>query len=174
MFPFLLFFTRFLDSKVVVTLHGIVNPSEIKDPELGISSNGKIGGLLFQIGILLVTRLITANSDRIVVMNNAHKNVLIHEYHCLPKKIALIPHGVPQCQPINQDVAKKMLNLNGFKIVLYFGYITKYKGIDILIKAFKKIDDSNFVLIIGGAPHPRLKNDPDYYEILEFSKQGNV
>ena len=54
------------------------------------------------------------------------------------------------------------MGLSGFKIVLYFGYITKYKGIDILIKAFKKIELSNAVLIIGGAPHPRLKNDPEY------------
>ena len=48
------------------------------------------------------------------------------------------------------------------KVVLYFGYITKYKGIDILVKAFKNIKDPNCVLIIGGAAHPRLKNDPDY------------
>ena len=162
LFPFLLLFTRFLDSKVVVTLHGIVNPSEAKDPELGINTNGKIGGLLSHIGLLLVTRLITDNSDRIIVMNNAHKNVLIQQYRCSPKKITLIPHGVPQSQPIDQDIAKKMLGLNSLKVVLYFGYITRYKGIDILIKAFKKIEGSKFVLLIGGAPHPRLKNDPEY------------
>ncbi len=162
LFPSLLLFTRFLNSKVVVTLHGIVNPSEAKDPELGINTNGKIGGLLSHIGLLLVTRLITDNSDRIIVMNNAHKNVLIQAYRCSPKKITLIPHGVPQSQPIDQEMAKKMLGLNGFKVVLYFGYITRYKGIDILIKAFKKIEGSKFVLLLGGAPHPRLKNDPEY------------
>ncbi len=162
LFPFLLLFTRLLDSKIVVTLHGIVNPSEVKDPELGVNSNGKIGGLFSHIGLLLVTRLITDNSDKITVMNNAHKNVLIQQYRCSSKKIVLIPHGVPQSQPIDQEQAKKMLGLNCNKVVLYFGYITKYKGIDILIKAFKKIEGSNVVLLIGGAPHPRLKNDPEY------------
>ena len=171
LFPFLLLFTRFLGSKVVVTLHGIVNPSEVKDPELGINSNGLIGATFSQVGLLLVTRLITDNSDRITVMNNAHKNVLIQAYHCAPEKITLIPHGVPQSHPIDQDLAKKMLELNGSKVVLYFGYITKYKGIDILIKAFKKIRGSNIVLLIGGAPHPRLKNDPEYLKFWNSVKK---
>ena len=43
LFPLLLLFAKLLDSKVVVTLHGIVNPSEIKDPELGIGGNGRLG-----------------------------------------------------------------------------------------------------------------------------------
>jgi glycosyltransferase involved in cell wall biosynthesis len=165
LFPFFILLTKSLDLKVIVTFHGIVNPAEIRDPELGSIGNENLKGmprLLSQMALLLITRLITDNSDRIIVMNNTHKNVLIQEYHCSPQKITLIPHGVPQCKQIDQDTAKKKLGLEGLKVALYFGYITKYKGIDILVKAFKNIESSNSLLVIGGAPHPRLKSDPDY------------
>ena len=170
LFPFLMLFTKLLDTKVIVTLHGIVNPAEIRDPELGSIGNETLKGMprfLSQIGLLLITRLITDNSDRIVVMNNTHRNVLVQEYHCSPQKIALIPHGVPQCDVVDQTVAKKKLGFDGFKVVLYFGYLTKYKGIDVLIKAFRDIKDPNTLLIIGGAPHPRLKSDPEYQRFLD-------
>lgn len=165
MFPLLMVLTKFLDAKVIVTLHGIVNPAEVKDPELGSIGNENLKGMpraLANIGLLLITRLITDNSDKIIVMNNTHKNVLVKQYHCSAKKIALIPHGVPEGKPMAQDLAKKQLGLDDLKVVLYFGYITKYKGIDILIKAFKKIEDQNTVLIIGGSPHPRLRDDINY------------
>jgi len=165
LFPLVIFLTKFLRLKTIVTLHGIVNPVEIKDPELGSLGNENLQGMpiwLSQMGLLLITRLITDNSSKIIVMNNTHKNVLVEQYHCSPKKIFLVPHGIPKSEPINQEIAKSKLGFDMQKIVLYFGYITKYKGIDILVKAFKNIKDPNCVLVIGGAAHPRLKNEPNY------------
>ena len=165
LFPFVILLTKFLRLKLLVTLHGIVNPVEIRDPELGSLGNENLQGMptwLSQMGLLLITRLITDNSDKIIVMNNTHKNVLIQQYHCSPKKLILVPHGIPKSEPIAKDIAKKRLGFEGLKVVLYFGYITKYKGIDILIKAFNNIDCPNCILVIGGAAHPRLKNNPDY------------
>jgi glycosyltransferase involved in cell wall biosynthesis len=164
-FPLTIFLTKFLRLKSIVTLHGIVNPVEIRDPELGSLGNENLQGIplwLSQMGLLLITRLITDNSDRIIVMNNTHKNVLVEQYRCSPEKIVLVPHGIPDSEPIDEEIAKKRLGFEGMKVVLYFGYITKYKGIDILVKAFKNIKDPNCVLVIGGAAHPRLKNDPEY------------
>jgi glycosyltransferase involved in cell wall biosynthesis len=165
LFPIFLMLTKLLNTRVIVTLHGIVNPAEIRDPELGSVGDENLKGmprLLSHIGLLLITRLITKNSDKIIVMNNTHKRVLIQEYHCSPEKIMLIPHGIPQCQPIPLDTAKETLGFNGSKVILYFGYMTKYKGIDILIKAFERVKHPNSLLILGGGPHPRLKNDPEY------------
>jgi glycosyltransferase involved in cell wall biosynthesis len=167
MFPFFIFLNKFLRSKLIVTLHGIVNPGELKDPELGSVGNESLKGMpiwLAQMGLLLITRSITDFSDKIIVMNDTHRRILAGEYRCSPKKIVLIPHGVPHGEIIPQEVAKKKLGFEGFKVAFYFGYITKYKGIDILVKAFKKIETKkkNFLLVIGGGPHPRLKFDRDY------------
>jgi glycosyltransferase involved in cell wall biosynthesis len=165
LFPLVILLGKFLRLKTIVTLHGIVNPVEIRDPELGSLGNENLQGIpiwLSQMGLLLITRLITDTSDKIIVMNNTHKNVLIEQYRCSPEKLVLVPHGIPKSEPIDTEIAKKRLGFDGQKVVLYFGYITKYKGIDILVKAFKNIQDPNCVLVIGGAAHPRLKNDPDY------------
>jgi glycosyltransferase involved in cell wall biosynthesis len=163
LFPLVIFFGKILRLKTLVTLHGIVNPVEIKDPELG--GNENLQGMpawLSQMGLLFITRLITDNSDKIIVMNATHKNVLIQQYHCPPKKISIVPHGIPSSEPIAEEEAKKRLGFDGSKVVLYFGYITKYKGIDILIKSFNNIDNNDCILVIGGAAHPRLKNDAQY------------
>jgi glycosyltransferase involved in cell wall biosynthesis len=167
MFPFFIFLNKFLHSKLIVTLHGIVNPVELKDPELGSVGSESLKGMpmwLAQMGLLLITRSITDFSDKIIVMNNSHRSILTGEYRCSPKKIVMIPHGVPHGEIIPQEIAKKKLGFEGFKVAFYFGYITKYKGIDILVKAFKKIESEKrtFLLVIGGGPHPRLKFDRDY------------
>jgi glycosyltransferase involved in cell wall biosynthesis len=164
-FPFFAVLTKFLRVKLIITFHGIVNLSDVRDPELGSIGNENLKGIprsLSQLGLLLITRLIINTSNQIVVMNTTHRNVLIREYHCSPKKIMLVPHGVPQSKPIDQDEAKKRLGFGGLRVVLYFGYITKYKGIDVLVKAFKNIGNPNSILVIGGAAHPRLKNNPQY------------
>lgn len=167
MFPFFVLLSKLLSSKFIVTLHGIVNPAELKDPELGSVGNESLKGLptwLATMGLLFITRAITDFSDKIIVMNNIHRSILTGEYRCSPKKVVIIPHGVPNGEIIPQEIAKKKLGFDGFKIAFYFGYITKYKGIDILVKAFKKIEKGkkNFLLVLGGGQHPRLKLDHDY------------
>lgn len=49
-----------------------------------------------------------------------------------------------------QDARKKLLIDPNQKIILFFGFIRKYKGLDILLDAMKKIQDSNIKLLIAG------------------------
>lgn len=54
---------------------------------------------------------------------------------------------------LNRAEAEKALGLiPGKKNILFFGLIREYKGLDILLKAFDKLDDS-FQLIIAGEPY---------------------
>lgn len=49
-------------------------------------------------------------------------------------------------------------------IILYVGYLTGYKGIDLLLDGFAeyvKIDQNAF-LIVGAGKHPKFKGDPEY------------
>ena len=88
-FPLVTIFAKILRVKVFVTMHGVVNPVEIKDPELNSIGNESLNGIprtFSQAGLLLITRLIYGTSDKIIVMNNVHRNVLMHEYHCLRKQ----------------------------------------------------------------------------------------
>ena len=62
--------------------------------------------------------------------------------------------------------AEKMLGLEpGKKNILFFGLIRQYKGLDILLEAFKDLDDS-YQLIIAGEPYGSF--DP-YQELIDKS-----
>lgn len=56
-------------------------------------------------------------------------------------------------QKINQSEAKKQLNIpENKKVLLFFGLIRAYKGLDLVIEAFDKLSDEYF-LIIAGEPY---------------------
>jgi glycosyltransferase involved in cell wall biosynthesis len=68
------------------------------------------------------------------------------------KKIIHIPHPTYNQfgEKINRNEACLKLNIDSSKhIILFFGIIRKYKGLDLLIEAFDALDDS-FQLIIAG------------------------
>ncbi len=74
-------------------------------------------------------------------------------------KITVIPHGnyLHFChyQDLSQRRARQLLGLPlDARAVLFFGTISPYKGLDLLIEAFSRLsgDDSNIHLIIAGPP----------------------
>ena len=97
-------------------------------------------------------RYFLKRNDGFIVMSDKVKLDLLSY---LPEaKYLHIPHPVydhfgEKCSKIN---ALKKLNLENFadkKIVLFFGIIRDYKGLDLLLEAFSLLDDS-FHLIVAG------------------------
>ncbi len=74
-------------------------------------------------------------------------------------KITVIPHGnylhyCPDPEP-SRDRARRLLGLPApARVVLFFGMIAPYKGLDLLIEAFAELarEDSNTYLVIAGQP----------------------
>jgi len=65
------------------------------------------------------------------------------------------------------DGAKELLGLDKRKkTLLFFGLIRKYKGLDILLRAFDMLDDS-YQLIIAGEPYGSFD---EYSELIDASK----
>jgi len=92
-------------------------------------------------------------------------------------RLALIPHGFPSPNPISLEEsisAKRAFGLSDKKVILYLGYISRYKGIDYLIKAFGKIR-SNFpeavLLIAGDYFNPLDKYEPKKHRYLPTLKR---
>ncbi len=61
------------------------------------------------------------------------------------------------CQKLGLDINKK--------IILFFGLIREYKGLDILLNAFSKLDDS-YELVIAGEPYGSFDK---YEKLIELS-----
>jgi glycosyltransferase involved in cell wall biosynthesis len=74
-------------------------------------------------------------------------------------------------EKLPKDKARSILKLSeNKKTLLFFGLIRDYKGLDILIKAFSKMDDS-FQLIIAGEIYGSSEK---YQQLIELSENKNI
>lgn len=163
LFPLLLLLLRFSRKPTMVTLHGVVPLSEVNRQFL---SENRLNGLsmMLKLGSILSIKAILRLADAVVVHEKCFADVLRNDYKC-STKIATIPHGINEVKnKLTQAEAKEKLGLPDRKLILYFGYLCEYKGLETLIEGFGRIAQKHkdWVLIIGGGEHPRLRTNPSY------------
>lgn len=115
-------------------------------PFLGSPTSG-----IQQVGFSLCLRLF----NHLIVHTYFTKNELIEKFRFPEEKISVIPHGVldyyPALVPHKNDESKTTQE----KIILFFGVIKPYKGVDILIRAFAQLPNNlqkKTRLLIAGYP----------------------
>ena len=176
LFPLLLLFLKILRKPVVVTLHGVVPLEEINKQFL---RQNKLQGILItlKLGSLFLVKIISLFSKAIIVHNKSFVELLRRDYKC-GTKVFIIPHGIKEMKiKLKQDDAKKKLGLEDKKLILFFGYITGYKGIETLIEGFGHVatKHKDWILIIGGGEHPRLRNNSSYkHFIFELQRKAST
>lgn len=170
-FPLVLCLLRFLKIPIVITIHQIVPCKKIDSSFLSILGV-KGSPFLFKYGLISLLKFIYVFSESIIVHEKPFKKILIHEYGCKEKqKIHVIHHGVEhKVQLIEKSKAKNQLDLPQQDIILYFGYLSHYKGLDLLVDSVKYLVNQNLFLVIAGGKHPRLKHDQSYKEYLSQLK----
>ena len=99
-------------------------------------------------------RDVIAGCDRIIAATNRERDDLIKHYRASHDKIAVIPCGInlDLFKPIDRQIARKRLGMNGHKVVLFVGRINPLKGLDRLIEAVGqlKINDDIKLVVVGG------------------------
>jgi len=97
------------------------------------------------------------NCQCIIAATETEKRDLIQHYSASPQKIDIVPCGVNLnlFKPINKEIARKELNLDGDKVILFIGRIEPLKGIDQMLRALTYITDKETlrVMIVGGDEH---------------------
>lgn len=157
----LVFFWR---KKTVITLHGVIDPNEI-DAKFVKENNSKLPVWLVKLAFRVIYTPLMKWSQRIIVHEQYFKNIVVASYGIDKKKITVIPHGVEPLKPLEQSSAREELNLpKNADIVLFMGYATGYKGIDLLIEGFASYARHNkkAFLVIGAGKHPKLHEDEKY------------
>jgi glycosyltransferase involved in cell wall biosynthesis len=103
------------------------------------------------------TRELLDEVDAVVVHSEHSRDRLLGELGIAPDRVRLIPHGafdyltrLPEEVPISPAVGA----LEGRKVVLCFGLMRPYKGIEVLIEAFAAVPDDAVLLIVGRAMMP--------------------
>lgn len=133
---------RAVGKRVVWTIHNVMS-HESHDPALE----------------LRVRRFLARTASHLIVHS---KSALVHleQYYGMPLKTraSIIPHGnYDGCYPYSDaDKRHLMLELGLDErntVILFFGAIRGYKGIDRLVRAFSRTEAPGLRLVIAGSPH---------------------
>jgi len=103
-----------------------------------------------------LNRIIIPLGDKFIVHNIKNKEIISQFYNIPGNKISIIPHGILQPVPsqgVSREESRKKLGITqNKKVILHFGNIRDYKGLDMLLQALAlmigELKDVN--LIIAG------------------------
>jgi len=126
-----------------------------------------------------IVSAINNHVQKIIVMTEMSKQIIINEYGIDSSKISVIPHGI---HPVNfSDGANSRADLGLSKktIISTFGLLSQGKGIEYGIEAMVEVvkKDPTAVYLIIGATHPVvLKNDGEIYRnsLIKKIRQLNL
>lgn len=94
---------------------------------------------------------------------------LVDDFAVRAEKVTIIPYGVNNVIPytgLTTDEARRQLELSpSERVLLYFGAIKMYKGLEYLLNAFQQVaSEGNYRLIIAGE---RKKGHEEYWHSIE-------
>ena len=131
-------FVKALSVPVVTTLHTV-----LQQPSAGQRS---------------VLSELVARSDATVVMSRSAATRLKTVYGVDPRRLEIIPHGVPDLPLVDPESVKPGLGLDGRDIMLSFGLLGPGKGYEWALEALPEVVAANPAVcyVIVGATHPEL------------------
>jgi glycosyltransferase involved in cell wall biosynthesis len=152
---------KLLGIPIVYTVHNILPHEEKESSAFGLRQS---------------LQIVYKTSRRLIVHSQSNMQELANLFKIKPQEMSVIPHGnyffvVPH-NMISKGNARKQLGFTiSDKLILIFGAIRKYKGIDYLIKAFKRVIDKvpDAKLLIVGRPMGIGETSPMnyYYNLVE-------
>ncbi len=135
---YILDFVTALRAPVIATLHTVLKrPSE--------SQRAIVQGMARQCAC-------------IVVMSNVAAELLGNSYGVRGQKIHVIPHGIPEMEPRDQQRLKAKFGVSGQRMLLTFGLLGPNKGIETVIRALPAVVATfpDLVYFVIGATHPTI------------------
>jgi glycosyltransferase involved in cell wall biosynthesis len=158
----LMLFYRLLGKRVVMTAHNV-------------NTRGRDGNdSLFN---RLTLRFQYMLSDHIFVHTESMKQELVRDYGVSPAAVSVITYGINNAIPdtsLTPEEAKRRLCLGeNLKVILFFGAIAPYKGLDLLAEAFLMLvqADRDYRLVIAGLPKGRCDG---YFREVREALRGEI
>jgi glycosyltransferase involved in cell wall biosynthesis len=121
--------------------------------------------------------------DQVIVHSESNRRELRQLFSVPSAKISVIPHGnygffrasTQQCR----EEARHRLNIDQRrKVVLFFGTIRKYKGLEVLLSAFHQAyeQQKDLFLLVAGQPEQYDGKDKEFFyqKVAHLSQQGAV
>ena len=105
---------------------------------------------------LIVQRM--AKVATLVVMSQVAADLLARSYDLGHARVHVIPHGIPDMVPREQQKLKARFGVTGHRMLLTFGLLGPGKGIETVIRALPAALDAcpDLVYFVVGATHPAV------------------
>lgn len=149
---------------IVLTIHGVVDITAI-DKNFVRENNSRMPAWLVKCAFWVIYKPLTIWARHIIVHEDSFRQILQDRYHVPHQKISVIPHGVEPLRAASKKESAKKLGIDpAMQTVLFMGYLTGYKGLELLIDGFAQFARNNpyAFLLIGAGKHPKLDQDPTY------------
>lgn len=165
-FPFVPFLLWLCGFRVVTTIHAVIKPAliDLRFLETFAWPPKRILVGPVKLYFFLLNWVIVLFSRKVIVHAKILKEQLVNDYRCPEKKIVVVPHGVPEqaehplSLPGNPAWGWK---LNNQPFILYFGYLHRRKGLEILLRAFREVNKNRTglkLVLAGGTLQPGYGN----------------
>jgi glycosyltransferase involved in cell wall biosynthesis len=159
---FFILFLRLMGTRLIYTVHDVspLNKSRLHN---------------------LLSVIIYKSVNILIVHSNKNRQMLLEKVSLKPDKIRTVFHGnfndyVP-AKSLTKNEARKYFGLNNEeKVLLFFGFIKEYKGLDMLLEAVEIASKSvdRLTLIIAGAAESKKIVDGYERTISELPKNIKV
>ena len=90
-------------------------------------------------------------------ISRAGAATIVHEepFKRILPAATVIPHGIEDVAPMERDAARRQSALDDRFVVLCFGFLAPYKGIELVLDAARRLRPDIQVVVAGGE-HPRM------------------
>lgn len=116
-------------------------------------------------GDKLLTKYLFNSVNYFITMSKSVQADLFSLYPNAKEKLLFHPIYSNFGEPVSKEIAREKLNLKSEKILLFFGFIRDYKGLDVLLHAIKLIkDEIDFTLVVAGEFY---SNEEKYISLIQ-------
>jgi D-inositol-3-phosphate glycosyltransferase len=110
-----------------------------------------------------VEKELMSSATRIIAFSPHERDAMVRLYQADAKSIELIPCGVDLSlfRPLDQQMARERLGLDGAKVFLCVGRVEPLKGLELLLHTTAQLEtcEQVKVLVVGGAANPDMEID---------------
>ena len=149
-FPLFLLVLRLLGKRTYTVVHQVLINLKSLSGHLGLSAKSLKLKLMSRL-LKVYYKILALGSVKIVVLEKEFERRLVR-LGVNKEKVQTIPHGVDLgLRRESKQIARKKLGIkpNEF-VVLCFGFVTWYKGADIVVRAFSELKGKNIRFILAG------------------------
>jgi glycosyltransferase involved in cell wall biosynthesis len=140
-------------TSTVVTLHQVVDPSTVDDEYVAVH-RVRVPPSVARSALRTVQRSIAQLADACVVHERPFADTIDGS--------VVIPHGVEERPSAPRGAARRRLGLDHRFVVLCFGFVSPYKGLEAVLEA-GELAGPDVQVVVAGGPHPRLAGSGDTY-----------